>query len=130
MTTRTIIKTLLKPDPDQARGQMEDLASRLAPQDYAAGERLRAVAVELVRRGLEVTVLDYQDPAQELEIILPQARHLGAVTIDRDATGTGCHLAWEQPADIADEAGVARTADIVMALLLHGLAAVARGEQA
>jgi len=63
MTTRTITKTLLKPDPGQARAQLEELASRLAPQDSAAGERLRAVAVELVRRGLEVTVVDYQDPS-------------------------------------------------------------------
>jgi hypothetical protein len=66
MTTRTITRRLLKPDPGQARAQLEDLASRLAPQDRAAGERLRAVAVELVRRGAEVTVVDYQDPSQEL----------------------------------------------------------------
>jgi hypothetical protein len=122
MTTSTIVKTLLKPDPVRAEVQLEDLASRLAPQDSAAGQRLRAVAVELVRRGLEVTVLDYQDPSQELEIVLPQARHLGPVTVDRDAGGTGCHLAWEQPANIADEAGVSRAADIVVALL-HGIAA-------
>ena len=97
MTTRNITKTLLKPDPGQARAQLKELAGSLAPQDRAAGQRLHAVAVELVRRGLEVTVVDYQDPSQELEIVPPQARHLGPVTIDRDASGTGCHLAWEQP---------------------------------
>lgn len=122
MTTRTIIKTLLKPDPDQARAQLENLASRLAPQDSAAGEQLRAVAVELIRRGLEVTVVDYQDPSQELEIVLPQARHLGPVTVDRDASGTGCHMAWEQPADISDKAGVGCAAGIVVAVL-NGIAA-------
>jgi hypothetical protein len=74
MTTRKIIKTLLRPDPGQARAQLEDLASRLAPQDSAAGERLRAVAVELVRRGLEVTVIDYQDASHELEVVLPRGR--------------------------------------------------------
>jgi len=37
MTTRTTVKTLLKPDPGQAEAQLEDLASRLAPQDRAAG---------------------------------------------------------------------------------------------
>ena len=68
------------------------------------------MAVELVRRGLEVTVVDYQDPSQELEFVLPQARHLEPVTIDRDPGGMFCHLAWEQAADIADEAGVARAA--------------------
>jgi hypothetical protein len=117
MTTRTITKTLLNPDPDQARAQLDDLARELAPEDAAAGERLRAVAVELVRRGLEVTVVDYQDPSQELEVVLPQARHLQPVTIDRDDSGTGCHLAWEQPMDIADVAGAGRAAGMVVALL-------------
>jgi len=121
MTTRKITKTLLKPDPGQARAQLEDLASRLAPQDSAAGQQLRAVAVELVRRGLQVTAVDYQDASHELEVILPQARYLGPVTIDRDASGTGCQLAWEHWADIADEAGIGRATDIVTALL-HGIA--------
>jgi len=47
------------------------------------------------------------------------------VTIDRDDTGTGCHLAWEQPADISDDAGLGRAADIVAALL-HGIAAASK----
>ena len=113
--------TLLKPDPDQARAQFEELASRLAPQDKAAGERLRAVAVELTRRGLEVTVAGYHDASWELEVVRPQARHLGPVTVNRDADGTGCQLAWEQWADITDDAGASRAADIAAALL-HGLA--------
>ena len=125
MTPRTIYKTLLKPDPGQARERMEELAGELAPEDNAAGKRLRAVAVELVRRGLEVTVVDYRDASQELEAVLPQARHLGPVLVDRDASGAGCQLAWEQWADIADEAGASRAADMVAALL-HGIAAAGR----
>jgi len=121
MTPRTIYKTLLKTDPGQARVQLEELAGKLAPEENAAGGRLRAVAVELARRGLEVTVVDYQDASQELEVVLPQARHLGPVTVDRDASGAGCQLAWEQWADIADEAGASRAADMVTALL-HSIA--------
>ncbi len=45
-------KTLLKPALDDARVQLEELALRHKPGEYAAGERLRAVAAELVGRGL------------------------------------------------------------------------------
>jgi hypothetical protein len=113
-----VYKTLLKAEPERAREQLEDLAVRLSPRDYAACERLRAVAEELIRRGLEVTAVDYQDGSQELEVVHPQARHVGPVTVDRDASGTGCQLSWEEWVDVADEAGVARTADTVTALLL------------
>lgn len=50
-----VYKTLLKSEPERAREQLEDLAVRLSPRDYAGCARLRAVAEELVRRGLEVT---------------------------------------------------------------------------
>lgn len=112
-----VYKTLLKAEPERAREQLEDLAVRLPPRDYAACERL-GVAEELVRRGLEVTAVDYQDGSQELEVVHPQARHVGPVTVDRDAGGTGCQLSWEEWVDVADAAGVARTADTVTALLL------------
>jgi hypothetical protein len=107
---------LLKPDPDQARAQLDEQVSALTPEQAAAGERLRAVAVELIRRGLEITVVDYGDGLWELEAVLPHARHLGPVVVDRDGS-TGCQLTWEQGADIADEAGVGRAADMVAALL-------------
>ena len=120
---RKIVRTRLDSDPGQAQAQLEELTGRLPPPERPSGEQLRAVAVELVRRGLEVTVVDYQDPSQELEIVLPQARNLKPVTIDRDPSGTSCHLAWEQPADITDETGVTHAADTVAALL-HAIAAV------
>lgn len=112
-----IRRTLLDPDPDKARVQFEGLASGLAPQDKAAEERLGVVAVELVRRGLEVTVVDYNGVSWQLEAALPEARHLGTVTVDRDVGGTGCQLAWEHWADLTEDAGASKAADIAAALL-------------
>ena len=112
-----VYKTLLKTAPDDARAQLEELALRHESGEYAAGEQLRAVAAELVARGLEVTAVDYRDGSQELEVVLPSARQVGPVTVDRDSTGQGCQLSWEEWADIADDAGVRRAADIVDAVL-------------
>ena len=92
------------------------------PGEYAAGERLRAVAAELVSRGLEVTAVDYRDGSQELEVVLSPGRPAGSVTVDRDGSGQGCQLSWEEWVDIADEAGVRRAADMVDAVL-RGVAA-------
>lgn len=121
-----VYKTLLKPVPEDARAQLDDLARRLTPDEFAAGERLRAVAAELVRCGLEVTAVDYQDGSQELEAVLPQARQFGPVTVDRDGQGNGCQLSWEGWLDIADEAGARRAAAMVTAVL-QGIAASAQG---
>jgi hypothetical protein len=120
-----VYKTLLKPAPDDARAQLEELALQHEPGDYAAGERLRTVAAELVRRGLVVTAVDYRDGSQELEVVLSPARQVGPVTVDRDGTGQGCQLSWEEWVDIADEAGVRRAADMVDAVL-RGVAGPAR----
>ena len=49
--TQKVYETLLKPDPDKARAELEDLASERAPGEYAAGKGLRAVAAEMVRCG-------------------------------------------------------------------------------
>jgi hypothetical protein len=117
MTPLRARKTQLGPGPEQARAQLDDLAAALAPEDSAAGEQLRAVAVELIRRGLDVTVVTYQDTSWELEAILPGAPCAGTVTLDRDATGEGCQLAWEHWTSIAGPDGAARAADIAAALL-------------
>ena len=121
-----VYKTLLKPVPEDARAQLDDLARRLKPDEFASGERLRAVAAELVRCGLEVTAVDYQDGSQELEAVLPQARQFGPVTVDRDGQGNGCQLSWEGWLDIADQAGARRAAGMVTAVL-QGIAASAQG---
>lgn len=120
-----VYKTLLKPAPDDARAQLEELALRHETAEYAAGERLRAVAAELVSRGLEVTAVDYRDGSQELEVTLSRTGPAVPVTVDRDGSGEGCQLSWEEWVNIADEAGVRRAADIVHAVL-RGVADPAR----
>jgi hypothetical protein len=124
MISRTISKTSLASDPDQAREQLEELelADTLGAEDAAAGQQLRAVAVELVRRGLHVALVGYRDGWTELEATLPQAPHLGPVTVDRDAAGTTCQLAWDCWADITTPDGTTQVADAA-AVLLRGLAA-------
>jgi hypothetical protein len=124
--TQKVYKTLLKPVPEDARAQLDGLAQRLDPGEVAAGERLRAVAAELVRCGLEVTAVDYQDGSQELEAILPRARQLGPVTVDRDGSGNGCQVSWEEWVDITDDAGARRAADMVNAVL-QSIAGSAQG---
>jgi hypothetical protein len=128
LMTQKVYKTLLRPAPEDARAQLDGLALRLAPEEFAAGERLRAVAAELVRCGLEVTAVDYQDGSQELEVVLPQARPHTPVTVDRDGSGNGCQLSWEEWVDIADEAAARRAAGIVKAVL-HSIAAATQGPE-
>jgi hypothetical protein len=64
--TQKVYKTPLKPAPEDARAQLDSLARRLDPGEFAASERLRAVAAELVRCGLDVTAVDYQDDPPNL----------------------------------------------------------------
>jgi hypothetical protein len=118
MIPHAISKKPLASDPDQAQAQLEELSAK----DVAAGARLRAVAIELVRRGLQVVLVDYLDGCSELEATLPQAPHLGPVTVDRDTAGTTCQLAWDCWADITTPGGAAQVADAA-AVLLRGLAA-------
>jgi hypothetical protein len=120
MISHTISKTSLASDPDQAREQLEELAGTLAAEDAAAGQQLRAVAVELVRRGLHVALVGYRDGWTEIEATLPQAPHLGPVTVDRDAAGTTCQLAWDCWADITTPDGTTQVA--AAAAVLRSLA--------
>jgi len=118
MITQAISKKPLASAPDQAQAQLEELSAK----DVAAEARLRAVAIELVRRGLQVVLVDYLDGCSELEATLPQAPHLGPVTVDRDTAGTTCQLARDRWADITPPEGTGQGADATAALL-RGMAA-------
>lgn len=108
--------TLLASDPDEAQVQLEELAAK------DAGRQLRAVAVDLVSRGLQVATVGYLGGWTEPEATLPRALHLGPVTMDRDAAGTTCQLAWGCWADITTPGGAGQVAGAAV-VLLRGMAA-------
>jgi hypothetical protein len=105
-----------KPD-DGAR--LDDFCERRAAREFEAGARLRALAVELaMREELIVSAVAYEDESLELEVALAADRSRETVTIDRDSTGRGCQISWERWADIADDATMEKTAQMVSAIVV------------
>ena len=97
--------------------RLDDFCERLAAAEFAAGTRLRALAVELARREeLEVAAVAYEDESLELEVVLAGGRFGEPVTIDRDATGGRCQVSWERWADIADNTAIEKTAQMIVAV--------------
>jgi hypothetical protein len=100
---------------DDAR--LDELCERLTPTEFAAGVRLRALAVELAKREeLEVSAVAYEDESLELEVVLVGDRLREPVTIDRDGTGGRCQVSWERWADIADDSAMEKTAQMIVAV--------------
>jgi hypothetical protein len=97
--------------------RLEGFCQRLTPTQYAAGTRLRALAVELAKwEELEVAAVAYEDGSLELEVIFALDPFGEPVTIDRDRTGGRCQVSWERRADIGDEAATGKTAQMILAL--------------
>ena len=100
---------------DDAR--LDEFCERLTPTEFAAGARLRALAVELAKREeLEVSAVAYEDESLELEVVLVGDRFREPVTIDRDGTGGRCQVSWERWADIADDSAMEKTAQMIVAV--------------
>jgi hypothetical protein len=107
---------ILTGTPDD-RGRLEEFCQRLAGAEYAAGTRLRALAVELARHGeLEVSAVAYEDESLELEVILTGDLLREPVSIGRDKTGGRCQVSWERWADIEDDAAIQKTAQMIAAV--------------
>jgi hypothetical protein len=97
--------------------RLDEFCERLAPTEFAAGARLRALAVELARREeLEVSAVAYEDESLELEVVLAGDRFRERVTIDRDSTGGRCQMSWERWADMADDSAIEKTAQMIVAV--------------
>lgn len=118
-------KTLLKGEPEKVREQAEAVADALAPpHEIAGGERLRALAAELARRGeLEINLVSYEDGAQELEVVHSADPCRTPVIIARNNSGDQCQITFEQWTTIGDETGLRRAANTVAAILTHGTCA-------
>ena len=111
-------KLTLDGKPDDA-GRLDGFCERLAAREFEAGARLRALAVDLAtREELVVTAVAYEDESLELEVVLAADRSREPVTIDRDSTGRGCQLSWERWADIADDATMEKTAQMIVAVVV------------
>jgi hypothetical protein len=109
-------KLILNGTPDDG-ARLDEFCERLAAAEFAAGARLRALAVELARREeLEVAAVAYEDESLELEVVLAGDRFREPVTIDRDGTGGRCQVSWERWADIADDTAMEKTAQMIVAV--------------
>jgi hypothetical protein len=113
-----IQKVLLTGSPHDIGKQLEELARGLAPQEYSAGERFRALAVELARHAdIQMWVLSYWDEPQELEVTLSGDPHCDAIIIDRDKPGFNCHVSWERWLETRDAAGTEKAASLINDIL-------------
>jgi hypothetical protein len=103
--------------------RLEEFCQRLAGVEYAAGARLRALAVELARLdGLEVSAVAYEDGSLELEVVVAGDPLREPVSIGRDKTGGHCQVSWERWADIDGDAALEKTAQMI-AVIAVGCAA-------
>ena len=109
-------KLTLNGTPDDG-ARLDEFCERLAATEFAAGARLRALAVELAKRGeLEVSAVAYEDESLDLEVVLAGDRFREPVSIDRDGTGGRCQVSWERWADIADDAAMEKAAQMIVAV--------------
>jgi hypothetical protein len=111
-------KLILNGRPDEG-ARLDEFCERLTPTEFAAGARLRALAVELAKReDLEVSAVAYEDESLELEVILASDRFREPLTIDRDGTGGRCQVSWERWADIADDTAIEKTTQMIVAVIV------------
>jgi len=115
VSVRTLILTGMADD----RGRLEEFCQRLAGTEHAVGARLRALAVELARQnGLEVAAVAYEDGSLELEVVVAGDPLREPVSIGRDKTGGRCQVSWERWADIAEDAAVEKTAQMIAVIVV------------
>ena len=115
MNVRTLILSGMADD----RGRLEEFCQRLAVTEHAAGARLRALAVELARQGgLEVSAVAYEDGSLELEVVVAGDPLREPVSIGRDKTGGHCQVSWERWADIAEDAAIEKTAQMIAVIAI------------
>jgi hypothetical protein len=113
------VRTLILSGMADDRGRLEEFCQRLAVTEHAAGARLRALAVELARQGgLEVSAVAYEDGSLELEVVVAGDPLREPVSIGRDKTGGHCQVSWERWADIAEDAAIEKTAQMIAVIAI------------
>jgi hypothetical protein len=113
------VSTLILTGGADDRGRLEEFCHRLAGTEHAAGAQLRALAVELARQGgLEVSAVAYEDGSLELEVVVAGDPLREPVRIGRDKTGGHCQVSWERWADIAGDAALEKTAQMIAVIAI------------
>jgi hypothetical protein len=117
-------RDVLTGTPDEVSGQLEKLSLSLAPHEYAAGTRLRMLAVALSQRpNLKVSLVTYHDESreldgsQELEVLFPGDPDCEPMMIDRDHVGENCQVTWDRWLRIIDDAEIETAADMIIGIL-------------
>jgi hypothetical protein len=117
-------RDVLSGTPDELSAQLEKLSLNLAQYEYAAGTRLRMLAVELAKRpNLRVSLVTYNDESpnvggsQELEVVCPDDPHCEPMLIDRDHVGENCQMTWDRWLRITNDAEIETAADMIASIL-------------
>jgi hypothetical protein len=117
-------KDALSGTPDKVSARLEELSRNLAQHDYAAGTRLRMLAVELTKRpNLRVSLVTYHDGSrdldggQELEVVFLDDPHCEPLMIDRDHVGEHCQMTWDRWLRITNDTEIDTAADMIASIL-------------
>jgi len=117
-------RVVLSGTPDEVSAQLEKHSLNLAQHEYAAGTRLRMLAVALTQRpNLKVSLVTYHDESrdldgsQELEVLFSDDPNCEPMMIDRDHIGENCQITWDRWLRITDDAEIKTAADMIAAIL-------------
>jgi hypothetical protein len=115
MTAR---KDLLRGSRDEVSALLEERSRGLIQHEYAAGRRLRLLAVELSQRpNLKVSLVTYENESQELEITFAGDWKCDPIMIDRDSIGENCQVTWDRWLPIRSDSDIKMAADMVANVL-------------
>ncbi len=115
MTAR---KDLLSGSSDEVSARLEELSQGLSQNEYAAGIRLRLLAVELANRpNLKVSMVTYENESQELEVKFTDDPHCEPIIIDRDTVGENCQITWDRWLSISNDRDIKTASDMVAGVL-------------
>ena len=114
----TIQKAHLSGSFDDLQRTVEDLACDQGPREYLAGTRLRELAIALAMQAdLRVSVVNYADGSQEVEVALTDHPNCDPIVIGRDQFGGQCQLTWERWLPIEDQPGIETVVNLIQAVL-------------
>ena len=117
-------RVVLSGTPDEVSAQLEKHSLNLAQHEYAAGTRLRMLAVALTQRpNLKVSLVTYHDESrdldgsQELEVLFPGDQNCEPIMIDRDHAGENCQITWDRWLRIINDTEIEMAAAMIASIL-------------